>query len=430
MSLTEISIKRPSLIIVIFSVLILGGLYSYQQLGYQLMPNFSQPILNIQTIYPGATPSEVESKVTRKIEDAISSLDRIDDINSKSYENISVITIGFKSGTDLDKAMREAQRKIDDIKSDLPDDVKSPSMSKVSQDDLPVMQLIATSSLSSGDFYTLMKDQIKPQIQQISGVGEIIVLGGEEREIRINANMDKMKYYGISLLQLNGAIQAANLEVPTGKLKDEKSQVTVRLAGKFQSMDDIRSQVIMAMGPHNSPVRIGDVADVTDATKDVTTIARLNGKPGIALLVKKQPEANAVAISEKVREQIVKIEKMYADQHVAVAVSEDSADFTMESVHAVQHDLAIAIILVAAVMLLFLHSLRNAFIVMLSIPTSLISTLIVMAVLGYSFNLMTLLAMSLVIGILVDDSIVVLENIQRHMEMGKNKRQAALDGRN
>ncbi len=430
MTLTEIAIKRPSLIIVIFSVLILGGLYSYQKLGYQLMPNFSQPIINIVTVYPGATPSEVESKVTREIEDAVSALDRIDDINSKSYENVSIVTIGFKSGTDLDLAMQEAQRKIDNIKSELPDDVKSPSMSKVSQDDLPIMHVIATSKLSSGDFYTLVKDQLKPQIQQIPGVGEIIVLGGEEREIRINADLDKLKYYGISLLQLNGAIQAANIEVPTGKLKTDQSQATVRLAGKFQTMDDIRNQVIMAMGPYNSPVRIGDVADVTDATKDVSTIARLNGKTGIAILIKKQPEANAVAISDKVKEQIKTIERMYAAQDIKMSISEDSADFTMESVEAVQHDLAIAIILVAAVMLLFLHSLRNAFIVMLAIPTSLISTLIAMAFLGYSFNLMTLLAMSLVIGILVDDSIVVLENIQRHMEMGKDKRRAALDGRN
>lgn len=430
MSLTEIAIKRPSLIIVIFSVLILGGLISYQQLGYQLMPNFSQPVINIQTLYPGASPSEVESKVTRKIEDAVSALDNIDDINSKSFENISIVTIGFKNGTDLELAMQDAQRKIENIKADFPDDVKSPSLSKVSQSDLPIMQMVATSNLSSGDFYTLVKDQIKPQIQQISGVAEITVLGGEEREIRINADMDKMKYYGISLMQLNATIQAANIEIPTGKLKDDNSQVTVRLAGKFKTMDDIRNQVILAMGPNSSSIKIGDVADVTDATKDVSTIARFNGKPGVALLIKKQPEANAVAISEKVKEQIASIEKMYAAQDVKIAISEDSADFTMEAVHAVQHDLMIAIILVAAVMLLFLHSLRNALIVMISIPTSLVSTLIAMAVLGYSFNLMTLLAMSLVIGILVDDSIVVLENIQRHLEMGKSKRQAALDGRN
>jgi HAE1 family hydrophobic/amphiphilic exporter-1 len=430
MSLTEIAIKRPSLIIVIFSVLILGGLISYQQLGYQLMPNFSQPVINIQTLYPGASPSEVESEVTRRIEDAVSALDNIDDINSKSFENVSIVTIGFKNGTDLELAMQDAQRKIENIKGDFPDDAKSPSLSKVSQSDLPIIQLVATSNLSSGDFYTLVKDQIKPQIQQISGVAEITVLGGEEREIRINADMDKMKYYGISLMQLNATIQAANIELPTGKLKDENSQVSVRLAGKFKTMDDIRNQVILAMGPNSSTIKIGDVADVTDATKDVSTIARFNGKPGVALLIKKQPEANAVAISEKVKEQIASIEKMYAAQDVKITISEDSADFTMDAVHAVQHDLMIAIILVAAVMLLFLHSLRNALIVMISIPTSLVSTLIAMAVLGYSFNLMTLLAMSLVIGILVDDSIVVLENIQRHLEMGKSKRQAALDGRN
>lgn len=431
MSLTEIAIKRPSLIIVIFLVLILGGVLSYGKLGYQLMPEFSQPVINIQTTYVGAAPSEVESKVTKKIEDAISALDNIDNINSKSLENISVVTVTFKNGVNLDKLLQDAQRKIENIKADFPDDVKNPVLSKISQNDLPIIQLIATSNLSSKEFYDLVNDEIKPQIQQITGVAEIISLGGEKREIRINANPEKLKYYGISLLQLNATIALANIEIPTGKVKDQKDQITVRLAGKFKTMEDIRNQVIVNMGQNTSSnVRIGDVAEVVDAVKDASTLGRFNGREGIALLIKKQSDANAVAISEEVKKRIKEIEKLYASQNVKIATAEDSADFTLDSVHAVQEDLGIAIILVAAVMLLFLHSFRNALIVMIAIPVCLISTLIPMAVLGYSFNLMTLLAMSLVIGILVDDSIVVLENIERHLEMGKDKRQASLDGRN
>lgn len=431
MSLTEIAIKRPSLIIVIFLVLILGGVLSYGKLGYQLMPEFSQPVINIQTTYVGAAPSEVESKVTKKIEDAISALDNIDNINSKSLENISVVTVTFKNGVNLDKLLQDAQRKIENIKADFPDDVKNPVLSKISQNDLPIIQLIATSNLSSKEFYDLVNDEIKPQIQQITGVAEIISLGGEKREIRINANPEKLKYYGISLLQLNATIALANIEIPTGKVKDQKDQITVRLAGKFKTMEDIRNQVIVNMGQNTSSnVRIGDVAEVVDAVKDASTLGRFNGREGIALLIKKQSDANAVAISEEVKKRIKEIEKIYASQNVKIATAEDSADFTLDSVHAVQEDLGIAIILVAAVMLLFLHSFRNALIVMIAIPVCLISTLIPMAVLGYSFNLMTLLAMSLVIGILVDDSIVVLENIERHLEMGKDKRQASLDGRN
>ncbi len=429
MSLTEIAIKRPSLIIVIFSVLILGGIISYGKLGYQLMPNFSQPIINIQTTYIGAAPSEVESKVTKKIEDAISALDNIDNINSKSLENISIVTVSLKNGTDIEKALRDAQRKIENIKAELPDDVKSPVLSKISQSDEAIMQLIATSNLSAKAFFDVIDEQIKPQIQQITGVAQIIVLGGEQREIRINANMDKLKYHGISLLQLQATLASANIEMPTGKIKDQNDQITVRLAGKFKTIEEIRNQVILSIGQNASTVKVGEVAEIYDDVKDISTIGRFNGKEGMALLIKKQSDANAVAISEEVKKKIAEVEKLYAKNNVKFTIAEDSADFTLDSVHAVQHDLVIAIILVACVMLLFLHSLTNALIVMVSIPTSLVSTLIAMAFLGYSFNLMTLLAMSLVIGILVDDSIVVLENIQRHLEMGKDKRTASLDGR-
>lgn len=430
MTLTELSIKRPSLIIVIFSVLILGGIVCFQNLGYQLMPNFSQPIINIQTAYPGASPSEVESKVTKKIEDAVSALDKIDNINSKSLENVSVVTITFKNGTNIEKSLLDAQRKIENIKADFPDDVKSPVLSKISQSDLPIIQLIATSKLPAKEFYTVMDEEIKPQIQEITGVADIILLGGEQREIRINANPDKLKYFGISLMQLNGAIAAANIEVPTGKVKNETSQLSVRLSGKFKTIEDIKNQPILNIGSNQSPIKIGDVAEVIDDVKETSTIGRFNGKEGIALLIKKQSDANAVAISEEVKSRISRVEKTYANQNLKIEIADDSAIFTMDAVNAVEHDLLISILLVAAVMLLFLHSLRNAIIVMIAIPTSLVTTLIVMYLLGYSFNLMTLLAMSLVVGILVDDSIVVLENIQRHLEMGKDKRTAALDGRN
>ncbi len=430
MSITELAIKRPSLIIVIFTILTFGGIVSYNKLGYQLMPNFAQPIINIQTAYPGASPSEVESKVTRKIEDAVSALDNIDKINSKSLEDVSVVTVSFKNGTNIDKVLQDAQRKIENIKADFPTDVKSPVLSKVSQSDVPIIQLIATADISPKEFFTLMDEDVKPQLQKINGIANINLLGGEEREIRVNVNPEKLKLYGLSLLQINATLQDANVEVPAGKIKDNAEQISVRLAGKFKNIDDIKNQIILGIGPNQSPIRIGDVAEVRDDVKDASTIGRFNGKEGIALLIKKQPDANAVAISKEVKNNLSQIEKLYASKGLKIVVADDNADFTLQSVEAVQHDLLIAIILVAAVMLLFLHSLRNAIIVMIAIPTSLVATLIVMQVLGYSFNLMTLLAMSLVVGILVDDSIVVLENIQRHLEMGKDKRTAALDGRN
>jgi hydrophobic/amphiphilic exporter-1 (mainly G- bacteria), HAE1 family len=429
MSITEIAIKRPSLIIVIFAILIGGGLFCYSKLNYELMPDMSQPTLIISTVYRGATPSNVEQTVTKKIEDVLSGVDRLKNITSQSMEGNSIIQAEFTMGTDINDKQQEVQRKLNNIMSDLPSDVKTPSISKVSPSDQPIMQLTATSSLSGAAFYSLMKDEIKPQLQQIPGIGEVTLIGGQEREIQVNVNREKLEYYGLSLTQVTNAINKANAEFPTGKVKSREEQMTVRVTGKFTSVAQLNDLVI-SQPPAGSAIRLRDIASVGDVVKEISAVNRFNGMNGIGIMIKKQSGANAVEISKQVKSRIMQIEKKYLSDNVKLTVADDTADFTMESADAVTHDLIIAVILVAAIMLLFLHSLRDSTIVLVAIPASLISTFIVMYVLGYSLNLMTLLALSLVIGILVDDSIVVLENIHRHLHMGKPKRQAALDGRN
>lgn len=427
MNFVETIIKRPSLIIVLFAVLSIGGLFSYTLLSYELLPEFSVPTITITTTYPGAAPSEVEAEVSKEIEDAVSGLDNLDDVQSKSYENASVVIVQFKAGTDIDLAMQDAQREINKIESDLPDDAETPSLAKISPSDAPIMQILATSSLPGEVFYQQMEDKYLPQLQQIAGVAEITKEGGDKREIRVNVNDDKLNYYGLSLLQVSQAINQANLDFPTGKVKNTTENMTLRLAGKFTSLDDIRKLVIVTP-PNGSPIRVGDVADVTDGLTEAESISRYNGTNGIGLFIKKQSDANAVDISRIVQEKLAVISKENAKDRVAFAIAYDSSIMTLASVEAVTHDLFLAVGLVAVVMLLFLHSLRNAFIVMVSVPASLISAFLFMYVMGYSLNLMTLLALSLVIGILVDDSIVVLENIQRHLEMGKDRWRATLDG--
>ncbi len=427
MTITEISIKRPSLIIVLFSILTLGGLYTYNLLPYELLPDFAQPTLTATSVYPGAAPAEVQNEVTKKIEDALSGLDNIDDIQSKSLENASIVIVNFKGGADLDAALQDAQRKIDNVKKDLPDDVEPPVLSKISPSDQPIMQLTASSGLPNAVFYQKMKDEILPQIQQIKGVAETSLLGGEQREIRINVNHDKLAYYGLSLLQVTQAINQANAEVPAGKAKNQSEQITVKLAGKFSNIDEIRNLVVFTP-PGGSPVKVQDVAEINDGLRDQESIARYNGQTGIGITIKKSSDANAVEVSRLTQAKLAELEQQYHSDGVHFVVTEDNSINTLKSVNAVVHDLFIAILLVAAVMLLFLHSLRNAMIVLISIPVSLISAFLMMYVLGYSLNLMTLLGMSLVIGILVDDSIVVIENIQRHLEMGKTRLQATLDG--
>ena len=428
MNITEISIKRPSLIIVLFSILALLGFIGYKNLSYELMPDFNQPVVVIKTVYPGAEPNEVETSVSRKIEDALSNLEGLDYLVTKSLPNASVIIANLKYGTDLDKTMQDAQRYIDNIRKDLPQDILSPVMSKVSPNDLPIMSISATSNLSSTEFYQNMKDDYLPQIQQIKGVAEITVLGGEEREIQVKINQDKLKLYKIAMIQVVEAINRSGLDLPAGKVQTDKESNSVRLTGKFSSLEDIKN-VQVAMPVLGSPVYVKDVAIVMDGIKEITSVSRYNGKKGIGLMLKKQGDANAVDVSTLVREKFKSIEEQNASAGVAFIIADDSTDNTIAAVNSVVYDLILAVILVSFVMLLFLRSFRNSFIVIVAIPTSLVTAFAVMWLLGYTLNLMTLLAMSLIIGILVDDAVVVLENIQKHLDRGKDKRTAALDGR-
>jgi HAE1 family hydrophobic/amphiphilic exporter-1 len=427
MNITEISIRRPSLIIVLFSVFTLLGVIGYMNLSYELMPDFNQPVVVIKTGYPGAEPAEVESSVSRKIEDALSNLEGVDYLVTKSLPNASVVIANMKYGTDLDKTMQDAQRYIDNIRKDLPAEVMNPEMSKVSPNDLPIMSISATSDLSAPDFYQKMKDDYLPQIQKIKGVAEITVLGGQEKEIQVKINQEKLKYYKVSMIQVVEAINRSGLDLPAGKVQTEQERNSVRLTGKFNTIRDVE-QVQIAM-PMGSPIYVSDVAAVVDGIKETTSVSRYNNKEGIGLLIKKQGDANAVNVSKEVRDLFVKIEKENKAENTSFVIASDSTDNTIAAVNSVVFDLVLAIILVSLVMLLFLRSFRNSLIVLVAIPTSLVTALAVMWILGYTLNLMTLLAMSLIIGILVDDATVVLENIQRHLDRGKDKRIASMDGR-
>jgi HAE1 family hydrophobic/amphiphilic exporter-1 len=301
-------------------------------------------------------------------------------------------------------------------------------MSKVSPNDLPILSVNASSNLEATAFYQLMKDDFLPQLQQLKGVAEITLLGGEEREIQVKADKDKLRLHSISLFQLVEAIKRSGLDLPAGLVQTDKETNAVRLVGKYTTLEAIR-QVQVALPKPGNPVYVKDLATVTAGVKEKTSVSRYNGKDGIGLLLKKQGDANSVNVSKLVREKLKKIENQYKAAGVQFIIADDSTDNTLAAVDSVIMDLALAVLLVALVMLLFLRSFRNALIVLVAIPTSLITAFAIMWLLGYTLNLMTLLAMSLIIGILVDDATVVLENIQRHLDMGKERKAAALDGR-
>ncbi|MEQ1675584.1 MAG: efflux RND transporter permease subunit [Chitinophagaceae bacterium] len=427
MSLTSTSIKRPTLIVVIFTVLGLLGIVSYFSIGYELLPKMSKQVITISTSYPGAAPSEVENSVTKKVEDAVSSLEKLDNIRSQSFEGTSKVIVEFKASADINQSMEDAQRKINAITADLPEDAKDPVISKFSVDEAPIMKMSVTAKSESRELYEIVKQRIVPILSKLSGVANVGIMGGEERQIRVNIDRKKIEAFGLDAQQVLMAIESSNLDFPAGSVKNETTETTIRLAGKFKDTKDIGDVVIT--NRDGRAIYLKDVATVIDGIKETETISRYNATTAIGLLMYKQTDANAVQVSEQVQEEIKKLEKEYVKEGLTFAIAQDSSEFTLKAAEAVNHDLILAILLVALVMLVFLHSMRNAIIVMVAIPASLVTTYIAIYAFGFTFNLMTLLALSLVIGILVDDSIVVLENIQRHMEMGKDKRKAALEGR-
>lgn len=426
MKLVDISIKRPSLIIVLFIILLVGGIFSYTQLSYELIPKFEVNVVTVSTVYPGASPGEVENTVTKKLEDAVSTLENVKKIESKSYESLSVVMITLTADADADYSLNDAQRKINAVLKDLPEDVDPPSLSKFSLSDLPIMTIGATANMDDVKFYDLLDKKIQPILSRVQGVAQVNLVGGQEREIQVSLDAAKLKGFGLSIPQIQQAVLSSNLDFPTGNIKTRENSTLIRLSGKYKDVQELRNLVVSSQ--NGIQIRLSDVADVQDSQKEVDKISRVNQQSSIILQVVKQSDANAVSVSEQTNATIERLQAEYKDAGLKLSVANDSSQFTLAAADSVMHDLFIAVALVAFVMLFFLHSFRNALIVMVAIPISLVATFIGIYLMGYTLNLMSLLGLSLVVGILVDDAIVVLENIHRHMEMGKNKVRAAYDG--
>lgn len=427
MNIIKMSITRPTTVVVTFVILAFFGIYSLTQLNRELMPRMEFDVISISTMYPGAGANEVENSVTKKIEDAVFSMEGIEEISATSMENFSLVTISLKTGTKLDKALRDAQRKINAIRSDLPEDVKEPSISDFSLADIPIMTIGAVANMGETEFYDLIDHEIKPALERIPGVAQVSLVGGNERQIEININKDRMEAYGLSILDISNVLINSNLDYPTGKIKSNNKQMQIRLQGKYSNLVDIENVILKHM-PDGSALKVKNIADVHDGNKETETLSRVNGVPAIGITIQRSADTNTVEISETTKKILNTLESEYKPSGLNFIMAADNAEFTLEASNSVMLDLVIAIALVAFTMLLFLYSVRNSIIVSIAIPLSLVSTFIVMYLLGFSLNLMSLLGITLVVGIVVDDAIVVIENIHRHMEMGKNRVQAAYDG--
>jgi HAE1 family hydrophobic/amphiphilic exporter-1 len=396
-------------------------------INQELMPEQSTGVISISTLYPGAGANEVESSCTKKIDEAVTSQEGIDKLMSTSMENISLVTIQLKPSVDVSKALQDVQRKVNAIRQELPDDAKDPSVTDFRVSDIPIMTIGVVSETDETTLYDLVDWEIKPMLEQISGVGRVALFGGLEREIQVNLNEERLHAYGLSVAEVSRILITSNLDFPTGKIVNDREQVQIRMEGRYNDISDIENTIFKTMSD-GTVIKTRDVAEVADTYKEVTTISRINGIPAIGITIQRSADANTVNISEAIRQNLERIEKQYAEQGIGFIIAVDNAEFTLESSRSVMIDLVLAIILVAFSMLIFLQSIRNSMFAAIAISLSLIATFVPMYLLEFSLNIMTLLALTLVIGILVDDAIVVLENIHRHMEMGKKPIQAAYDG--
>jgi len=429
MSITELAIKRPLLITVIFVTLILFGFIGYSSLSLNLLPKFTTNTITVSTTYSGASPEEVLTSITKPLEDALSSVEGIDDMSSTSQEGSSSITLELLSSVKPGDAQLDAERKVRQVLSNLPDGVKEPVVSRMSSDDMPIFKMSVSSNLSDTKLYDLVDKEIKPVLTNIPGVSDVTIIGGTQRQINVDIDNNKLKAYKLSLLDVNTAVVASGVSFPGGKIENKTSRYSLDLNAKVTTVEQLRD-VVIREGQNGSRIQLKDVASVTDGKERVTTLNRLNGEPAIGIQIKKQSDANTVDVCHLAAGRMEDLKKTYATDNFNYHIASDQSIYTQASVDAVVDDLMLAIIIVAFVMLFFLHSFRSSSFVLVALPSAIIPTFMLMWAFDFSLNMMSLMSLSLVVGILVDDSIVVLENIFRHLEMGKDKRTAALEGRN
>lgn len=430
MTITELSIRRPALITMIFVALGVMGIFGYSKLGVDLLPKMDWPFVTVLTVYPGAGPEEIEQLISKPIEEGVAATSQLDNVRSISAEGYSMVLAQYELTQTADKAASEVDRQIANLRGQLPSDAEQPIIIKNDINAKPIVRVTMTSpNMTATEAFQFAKDKIKSRLESINGVAQIEITGGKEREIRISVDREKLKAYNLSILQVAQKLQAENLDFPTGKVAETQNQYNVRVPGKFSSLEEIQHLPLLTTAT-GSTVYLGDVAKVEDTYKEDGKPTRLSGKDGIGLLIIKQSDANATQTADRLYEAFEKLKQEYSAEKIEFSVAQDVTTFTRASLAQVGYDLLIAIIMVSAILFLFLRSGRNALIVMLAIPTSLITTFLFMWVFGFTLNLMSLMALALVIGILVDDSIVVLENIHKKMVEGMSPIQAAIAGRN
>jgi len=427
MSIYSSAVKKPITTIMIFVGVIVLGIYSYFQLPVDYFPKMDPPMITVFTFYPGANAADVEQNITRKLEDGFGSLSNLKKLKSSSKENISVITLEYEWGSNLDEAVNEVRNAVGTAENDLPDEVESPTILKLSTSMVPVMMFSVSSDESYEGIKDILDNQLIQPLNRIDGVGNILQIGAPVRAVMVDVDPRKLDAYNLSVEQIGGVLAANNLNLPSGSLEMGKSDFPLRLQGEFENSDIIKNLIIS--NKDGRTVYLKDVASVRDSLKDIKSYERANGKKTVRIMIQKQSDANTVSVAKEVKQKVEEL-KNTLPPDVKISVLMDSSVNTVNSINNLAETVLYALIFVVLVVLFFLGNWRSTFITALSIPISLIVGFIYMYLSGGTINIITLSAISIAIGLVVDDSIVVIENITKKLDRGGYPREAAIYGTN
>ncbi len=431
MNLADLSIKRPTFITCVVILMLAVGYSSLKKLGVDLFPNVTFPVVTVTTAYPGAGPAEIETLVSKPLEDEVSTLAGIKRLSSISQEGISTVIAEFALETDVKYAEQQIRDRVGSSKRKLPMDIKEPIIRRIDPADQPVLTLALKTNEKIGpaELFDIADDIIRPKLEQVPQVGLVEITGGRKREIHVALDRTKLKAFEISGSQIVSRLTHAGENIPAGKVNEGKVETVFRTLGQFTSLKDIQSTIVSFVGNEN-PTRVQDVAQVVDTLVDETTKTYINGGPSLFISVYRQSGANTVAVVDLLKKAIVKLntglEKTPGKPELVPV--RDTSVWIRNNIEDVKESIFIGIALAVIVVFLFLGSIRSTIITGLALPNSLIGAFVLMSWAGFTINIMTLLALSLSVGLLIDDAIVVRENIFRHIEMGKDPVDAARTG--
>lgn len=426
MHLTELAIKRPKMMTTIILVFVILGLYTYSRIGVELFPAMNIPYVSVRVSYPGAGAEEIEGKVVKPLEDALSSLSGLKQVTSTASTGSGNVTLEFDMSADANQALMDVQKKVDGVRGRLPDGAGDPVVMKMDTNSMPILNLGLTGTRPLSELYNIANDSIADKLSQVQGVAQVNVSGGKQREIQINLDKSKMEGFGLTLNQVISRLKTENLNDPSGRLDRPEAEYNVRVLGEYHSVQEISDIQIPTSSGYAVPLK--SIATVVDGFAEQRSMTRVNGTDAVGIQISKNSDASVVEVATAVKEQLALLQKDLPSG-CELIISNDSSDFVQKSLNGTLGTIIEGIICTGLILFLFLRKWRPTLIVLLAIPTSLLATVMMMSFAGFSFNMMSLMGLALCIGILVDDSIVVLENIDRHWAMGKLPPVAALEGR-